>query len=378
MQLPQELINGIIDEVDPFPSDHRNATLKSCALAARSFLHQSQTHLFFSIELQDDLPTSPLRFSRLLLLSPHLAIHVRILTVECHATNWEPVAHILASVSNLTGLKLSSRQAIHWHAITPRIRAPFQAPFSFPCLRAIELCHYELFDVLQLQSLVSDSTKLDSLVLNNIFFIDSTVSIAAASESAPRTRVTPTILSLRNLERSTLDSILDSSTAVDIKYLKSLSIDDTPAGNLIRLNTRSLRNLSLSVYNIDASTISQPLEASDLLSDLETLAFDVYFASFLPIILRLLGAVDLRNMKKLERVAVGFSISSQHTYDYPTAWREFDAMLCVLLEGGNALKKVDVSIGPADSSLPELLRSWMPSLNAHGILKIITPGGICC
>lgn len=52
-------------------------------------------------------------------------------------------------------------------------------------------------------------------------------------------------------------------------------------------------------------------------------------------------------------------------------------MLRVLLEGENALKKVDVVIGPAEPSLPELLRSWMPSLNAQGILTIITPGGIC-
>ncbi|KAJ7449024.1 hypothetical protein B0H11DRAFT_2289567 [Mycena galericulata] len=100
MDLPQELIDGIIDEIREYPE-----CLRSCALVAHSFLNRSQMHLFAKVELTG---ASPRGLSDLLLTSPHLALHIRSLTLECISTeDWAPVACILSTVScRLTYLKL--------------------------------------------------------------------------------------------------------------------------------------------------------------------------------------------------------------------------------------------------------------------------------
>ncbi|KAJ7448012.1 hypothetical protein FB451DRAFT_1289559 [Mycena latifolia] len=380
MELPQDLIEEIIDEIHAESVTHPDVAasfLKSCALVAPSFLHQSQKHLFSRIELQDGLPASPLRFSELLSRAPHLAEHVRNLTVECNSTNWVSVAHILSAVSKrLTHLKLSPKEH-EWYdeELTPRIRAPFQEPFPLPRLRAIELCNYEISDVIQFQALFDNCAQLDSLELSNIVFLDFPSFPAPPTPARPTTALST--LTIKNMTSQMVDSIIDSFTVLDIKHLQTLHIYDTPILNLLRMKGRSIQYLRISVYYMDLSSLSQSLAPSHLEgANLRSLILDVHFPMFLPLVLAVFG--DIANLKRLEMVGIGFTMSVSEMYHDQTTWTALDAVLQVLLEAGNALRQVTLSIGPTDSSIPALIRAWMPSLDRKGVLKIITPGGIIC
>jgi len=367
-QLPQELVNAIIDEIHL--STDSASSLKFCALVAHPFLHQSQKNLFSLVNLKEGSPASSLHFSRLLSLSPHIAAHVNDLSIQCRSENWESVACILSAVSNLTRLRLSPEEP-PWYQRGTCIRAPFSARFSFPHLRILELCLYEFADAFHFQSLFSGSPKLESLTLDDIAFSAPTISTGT---SAPNdTAAVVSKLSLRNMTGLNIDSILHSFTVFDIKHLHSLSVYDSPANNVLRPNAGSLRTLSISVYMNPRSTHT-PLEP-EILKEvglrLQTLVLDVMYDTFLLDVLSTFG--NFRDLKRLETVQVTFDIWSDHTIGDETAWRTFDEMLRGLLEEGNALKEVNFGLGHCDSSIPARLRSWMPSMDAGGVLRIRVP-----
>ncbi|KAJ7023041.1 hypothetical protein C8F04DRAFT_542127 [Mycena alexandri] len=72
-ELPQELINAIVDEVS-------DSSLMACSLTSTVFVAPSQRRLFRQLALTD-LPTYQ-RAARLLVFSPHLGRHVRSLAVH--------------------------------------------------------------------------------------------------------------------------------------------------------------------------------------------------------------------------------------------------------------------------------------------------------
>ncbi|KAF7360103.1 hypothetical protein MVEN_00738700 [Mycena venus] len=330
MQLPQELVNAIIDEIHAFTDSA--PSLKSCALVARSFLGQSQKNLFAVVKLKENSPASSLRFSNLLSSSLHLAIHVNDLSLECHSENWESVAHILSAVSNLTRLRLTPKEKEWFSTKNVCKPAPFSEPFSTPHLRVIEMCDYEFVDAFQLQSLFSGSVRPESLVLDNIIFSVPTRCTAVAPRD---TTTAASNLTLRHMTRSTIDAIMNSFTVLDLKELHSLSVFDSPINNILRLpNARSIRKLSISVYFKDPVSVCAPLEPEVLveLGRLQTLTFDIYLPVLLPGVLRTFG--DLRDLKRLETVWVVFSIWSDGTVDDENSWRAFDGRLRVLLEKG--------------------------------------------
>ncbi|KAJ7134922.1 hypothetical protein C8R43DRAFT_1132837 [Mycena crocata] len=374
MRLPQELIYDLIDEIEASPDSGPSL--------------RSSKSIFSRIQLKDDAPASPSQFRRLLSDSPHLALHVRSLETECHPTNWTDVGHILAAVINLTQLKLASKAA-HWfiaHETAP-IQAPFHEPFSFTNLHTVELCHYKFRDLLHLQSLFCNTAKLESLALERIVFSDSPTSAAAASCTTGKVTVSPKVtalstLELRHLGSSTLECILNSSTVVDPKHLHMLVMHDALIAYPLRLNAHSIRNLRVCVYFLgtpnfpgrsrvnwfclDLSVVvGQPLEPQ-VLTNLRFLTLEVYYPTFLPDLLRMIAVGNLRH---LEVLVVFFGASSDYTYRHEDSWGTFDSLLRGLLEGENALKSVVVSIGHAEPRL----RSWMPSLNDSGILRILTP-----
>ncbi|KAF7360119.1 hypothetical protein MVEN_00740300 [Mycena venus] len=393
MQLPQELVDAIVDEIHPFTDSA--PSLKSCALVARSFRGQSQKNLFSVVKLKENSPASAIRFNNLLSRSMHLAVYVSDLSLECHSKNWESVAHILSAVSNLTRLRLTPGE-MDWFQTGVRRAAPFPADFSLPPLRIIELCCYEFLDAFQLQSLLSSSTKLEALTLDNIGFsvprifnavgdrvpkltvrnlTGSPIDSVTTAALVPRdTAVVLSNLTFRNVTGSTIDSILHCFTVVDLKHLHSLSVFDSPVDHVLRLNGRSVHMLNISFYFEDLTSVFRPLEPeilAELGLRLQTLCLDVCFPDFLPGVLRLFG--DLRDLTKLEKVSVVFNFWSEHNVDHENAWGIFDGMLRVLLEEGHTLKEVFLHLGHCDASVPARLRSWMPYLNAGGVLRIQVP-----
>ena len=103
---------------------------------------------------------------------------------------------------------------------------------------------------------------------------------------------------------------------------------------------------------------------------LQSLTLEVYIPNYLSPILIALGRVA--NLTRLESVTVVFGLVHQTTYPDEIAWRQFDVEFGVLLKPGNALKEVTISLGAVGPSVAGLLRSWMPALDAKGVLRVDT------
>ncbi|KAJ7723339.1 hypothetical protein DFH07DRAFT_855939 [Mycena maculata] len=357
MELPQELIDGIIDEIRDSPQ-----SLGCCALVAHSFLHQSQMHLFAEIETTS--PSSSRRFSELLSASPHLALYVRGLTLHCSRDNWRSAAHILSAVSRLTQLKLTPLRG--FQDPFPREPTPLHGSFSFQSLRSLELCNYDFYDVFELEALVSDCPKLESLVLQDIVFSNHPLSPAAAVREGA-TVVVPD-LTLRDMTLATIDTIMAAFTAVDLKQLLSLSVYHAPFSNTLRLNVNSVRSLHIRSFfhpvrfeNLPAEPDFPPAVA------LEYLYLEVNVP---PDVLRLLAIFgDLGRLTKLTSIAVLIASSNQNRIHDWSTWRGFDALLRVLAEAGT-LKAVSLRIAERSPAMLTILRSCMPSLQRASVLTI--------
>ncbi|KAJ7430519.1 hypothetical protein B0H11DRAFT_2263267 [Mycena galericulata] len=341
MDLPQELIDGIIDEVREYPE-----CLRSCALVAHSFLNRSQMHLFAKVELREDTGASPRGLSDLLLTSPHLALHIRSLTLERISTdNWAPVAYILSAVScRLTCLKLHAA----WET-EGNMYLKTQAPFK------------------RLESFLSSSPKLESLRLENIVFSHSN-SIITSATPPHDVRVAPTVVSkltLRQMKRETIDLIMSSFTAVDLKHLHSLSLDDAAFLNTLQPNPTPIRDLEL-FFGTGHLDGPQKIEwHSPALADLESLHLEGLIYSFLLFLHT--SFEDLGHLKKLRRLTV--CLGSSTNRDEQTVWNTMDAYLRVFV-GIGTVKSVHISTPCIDLSAAKRLRSWMPSLDAGGVLSI--------
>ncbi|KAJ7762858.1 hypothetical protein DFH07DRAFT_406211 [Mycena maculata] len=359
LQLPQELVHKIIDELHESPS-----SLQSCALVAHAFVSQSQMHLFARMELKEDSPSSPRRFRDLISTSPHLALHVRSLALECDAENWESVSPILSAVARLTHLELVANKRLYFQLQPRPARAPFHAPFCFSALTSIELRHYEFHDADQFRALLINAVRLESLELANIVFAHPSLRPAAPRIAAPRAVLST--LNLWNMGGAAVTAILD---ALDITHITTLLVYNTPISPVLRANASALTKIQISAIRIataDAFDAAGPV----VLAALKSLSLHSYVASGLPELLSHFGG--LQCLPSLENVTVIFTHSSGHTYAYPDAWRNLDTMLRVLVEEGT-LKTVKVYTGYTHAELPTQLRSWMPASDAAGVLSILTP-----
>ncbi|KAJ7737855.1 hypothetical protein DFH07DRAFT_90092 [Mycena maculata] len=362
MDFPQELISKIIDETSVSP-----LSLRSCALVAHPFVYQSQMHLFAQIEQEDESPASSRRFSELLLLSPHLALHVRSLSLECNSENWDTVSTILSAVSRVTHVKLLPKRR-RGRGLPQRMRVPFRAPFAFPSLRAIKLSDYLLGDVVQFDSLFLNTPELESLELENLAF----KSEEPEARSAPLTGASAPVLSkltLRHMARGVVDSIMDWFTVVDVRHLHSLFVYDSPISTALWLNALTLRDVRIAcVDSEDTRPDMSKIMSSSKPHDSTVLALKFLFLDpstydNLPKIVRVFD--DLHRCTELETVMITFNRCNDYTYV-----SRFDTMLRVLVEAGT-LKRIKVYLGDTDFAVPSL-RSWMSLLDAAGVLDIVT------
>jgi hypothetical protein len=183
MEIPQELIDAIIDEfplqldsISDLPDPETKRTLQSCALVSRSFLQRCQMRLFSRISVWDSyLPTFPLACQRLaavLSSSPHLAGYIQTLELVYDADDSvlvEFVPRILSAVTAIETLQLVRHgDADMWHF--PPFDSSTIAVFSLPSLRRLELCAWWFRNPLELQALLNLTTSLRELTLQNVSF----------------------------------------------------------------------------------------------------------------------------------------------------------------------------------------------------------------
>ncbi|KAJ7018965.1 hypothetical protein C8F04DRAFT_355154 [Mycena alexandri] len=138
---PQELIELILGETDPADK----ATLKSCALVARSFRPTSQQLIFSVLTIVPAGRDSILALQRLadvLSAAPHLALHVRTLYLVQPSLNkpcvWMQSDILSATLSVFTNLE-SLKIRINWNHLHLNCEQAIYALITRSSLSSIEL-----------------------------------------------------------------------------------------------------------------------------------------------------------------------------------------------------------------------------------------------
>jgi hypothetical protein len=262
MEIPQELIDAIIDEfplqldsISDLPDPETKRTLQSCALVSRSFLQRCQMRLFSRISVWDSyLPTFPLACQRLaavLSSSPHLAGYIQTLELVYDVDDSvlvEFVPRILSAVTAIETLQLVRHGDADMRHFPPFDSSTI-AVFSLPSLRRLELCAWWFRNPLELQALLNLSTSLQELTLHNVSFWevenDSENSPSAAQRNISSQELVLQSVCLVCIEPDVVEMMLESFITVDIKHLKSLSLFDSPPNGLLRANAGSLQKLRI-------------------------------------------------------------------------------------------------------------------------------------
>ncbi|KAF8217640.1 hypothetical protein K438DRAFT_5912 [Mycena galopus ATCC 62051] len=199
MALAQELVDLIVDNIhDDIPS------LKSCSMAAHTFVHSCRTHLFKKIRFNP--PDNPFslpscqKFYRLLSSSPHIAPLVEdlcIVTVladrpsdllthfngECmreRNISWITADTTLALVLPLLNLKRISLlenatadcriYSMNWSKMERPLKSALTSVFSSPRLEAVHIRGIVIESPVQLLSLFSEATGLKEMSLSRLCF----------------------------------------------------------------------------------------------------------------------------------------------------------------------------------------------------------------
>ncbi|KAJ7023042.1 hypothetical protein C8F04DRAFT_1271775 [Mycena alexandri] len=126
-QLPQELIDAIVEEVP-------EASLPACSLATTPFVMSSQRRLFRRMTLS--LPAYECT-AHLLAASPHLALYVRLLVLDVEGIppDCEPLRTILAPLTELERLSVLGGKVGHEFELNPYLGDLL----SIPSLKFLEL-----------------------------------------------------------------------------------------------------------------------------------------------------------------------------------------------------------------------------------------------
>ncbi|KAJ7643522.1 hypothetical protein FB45DRAFT_1020361 [Roridomyces roridus] len=225
MPVPQELVDAIIEMLEG------PASLKSCSLAARTFVHPSQARLFKRIEL---LPVGPhsggsspcQRFYQTLTDAPHLATLVDDLHVvrEHKPPSWivsDPTfpLNVTDDVSDFEG-----EYGLHWGRLYPQLKSTLLSVFSSPTLESVHLRGLVLQSPIELLSFFSEATSLKSLSLSRILF-DPAQSTAHDPwpQSRPwHPRLVSFLISEVHWEEPLIHHFI--SPRIDLSHLKSLTI----------------------------------------------------------------------------------------------------------------------------------------------------------
>ncbi|KAJ6470643.1 hypothetical protein C8R47DRAFT_1148808 [Mycena vitilis] len=370
MELPQEIIEAIIDvfaggiDQDPWIIDKSPdilATLRACALVARSFVCRCQTHIFFAITLcGGDRYIPPYRLSTLLAKSPHLVSYIRaiefghnILVDESVATS---VAHILSSVTNLERLVLFP---VSDELRSGPVRDAFLCAFTLPRLRHLSLWNFYFADLYELEECLCGCPSLKSLMMYNLVFDEGMDLVQRAKERAARgpPRIVLDTLQLWQFKKELTQALLDAFTVIDITHLRWLSLYGTEINALLQANAATVQRLEILAVT-DGEDGAVPANALANMHTLQTLELLVMSLPELNVLLRKLGR--LRQLNTLRTVSVNISQETE-----PAGWQELDT----LLNDAPALAEVNVYSGSEGHPYEPPLE-LMPALAARGVLRI--------
>jgi hypothetical protein len=278
VQLPQELIDAIIDQFAPRGDDTlpnkywvpeaEKAALSACSLASRIFLCRSRQHLFAGIEFYTDCSS---QLEDLVSESPDiLTSYLKYFSIvfNCESELEDGLDFTLASsilalapklvhldiYVNLTRLGWDSQPSLFKNAV-------YQA-LQLPHLRSLSLGHYTFASVMELEYLLSHAHGLKELILDMISFEDTSARPANAPSHEPLVVLDSLDVGLDGTLRDDViaagvDAMLSTFSMVDIKHLQSLRVMEvTPLLPFLRANSRTFQKVQT----------RQPLGASKPLS----------------------------------------------------------------------------------------------------------------
>ncbi|KAJ6538837.1 hypothetical protein DFH09DRAFT_1176365 [Mycena vulgaris] len=378
MKLPQELINSvvdaIVDDVDlsqtpwiitsTVVAAHVSGvreTLRCCALAARAFVRPCQMYLLYGVILSYDHVEA---FSALCLTSPHLASYVRALSFAYRTEkHLESIMDILAILTNLTRLEI--------YPGGEGYPASLAAALALPYLRRIGLRNFHFDNAPELQTLLSGSRSLQTLVLDAISFGTNTKpTLQITAPASPR--VVLDSLRIIKMDATQVQAVLDAFTVIDITRLRTLDLIVTPMKPLLKLNAPTLKHLKIRQYQVypPGPSLEDTVDADGLARahQLQSLDFGVDSLSTLNKMLRLFGSLE--SLTRLQTVRVNVSQKVN-----PPEWRVLDGLLGAL----PALVEAHVyasSLWRGEPDAEALLRQWMPVLAARNVLRIHAPAAV--
>ncbi|KAJ6557832.1 hypothetical protein B0H19DRAFT_1290986 [Mycena capillaripes] len=368
-QLPQELIDAIIDEFDPSLTDDYTPAfpdrqaLRSCALVSRAFVRPSQRNLFSTVNTRPTFIQSPDErcrlFAQLLSSAPHVGKYVKNLILGYQPAQSTSLAQILSSLPNLRTISLHSRcdyRRSHYQ-LPVYHRDSFLAVFSLSSLRRLELRDHKFSTALELQSVLSDSIGLEELVLRDVRF--SNLSAPVTRSETPR--VVLKSLEVYNMSITHVEAMLDSFNIIDMEHLRSLSSDRYHKSHF-RAKEHSIQDLTLIIRhlpNLFPDTIPLPTSLRSL--DLKM----VYSSAILPSIRRLRNLAAVKTLKRISITVPGAGETAQ-------SWSESDPLLAKV---GSQLEELHLNLSrPLPSHQADavelVVRKAMPTLSAKGILRI--------
>ncbi|KAK0194393.1 hypothetical protein F5146DRAFT_1035690 [Armillaria mellea] len=164
--VPMELVDNMFDELDT-PAD-----LFSCSVVCRNWHAFAQARLFSRIQLDSSYGKPPVntvhKFYQLLSASPHIASHVREVTIYVRALDRDAkIPWVLSRLSNLRSLKIRGSGRVVWENIPLDIRAALETAMTrVPRLELSSLIFSG--DMQHIFSLFAKSTVLTDLALFQI------------------------------------------------------------------------------------------------------------------------------------------------------------------------------------------------------------------
>ncbi|KAJ7029373.1 hypothetical protein C8F04DRAFT_1398455 [Mycena alexandri] len=373
VQLPQELIDGIIDEFDVSLTDVKDTgifpdrnTLRSCALVCRAFARPSQKKLFSIVSTQsagwNQPPDERLRlFSKFLASNPHIGQYVRTLNLGYRCARSKSLDYILVSLPNLRTLSLYpwkdlyGRNSDAFEELPIHHRDAFLAAFSLSSLRSLSLRNHLFSNALELQSMLINSVGLEELVLQSIKWAD--LSVVGSPKGRPHSpRLVLKSLKLVGMSISDIDALLNAFTAVDIRHLQSLCCDRYHHSLFQAAST--IRDLSL-IADTPNFTIFYP-EQRDLISpsSLQSLSLNVDNLAIVLSLINRLGTLKAAPILKRISVSVSYWIVAGF-------WPLIEPML---LEA-SSVEDICLKLNPS-AGTEAMVRASLPTINAKGILKI--------
>ncbi|KAF7368883.1 hypothetical protein MVEN_00214100 [Mycena venus] len=263
--LPQELIDLILDLTD-------KKSLKACARVARSFRPTSQKHIFSDVKLvparswlKKSLTLKA--FSQILSKSPHLALHVRSLTLVegtgAGSARWmrtDAFPTILSMLVNLTTISVGSDLQMDWDSFPPALIMALHATVALPSLTSVRLHNFRFGRSAELICLLRSCQNLDSLALSGVSFkrLDSTISTDSRVLDALRSGLSS--LTLDPALVPLLHSVTSSFNVRTLTHLRTTVCSPELEAETQRLldATENLTHyhIHLSHHHTDSSTIS--------------------------------------------------------------------------------------------------------------------------